>query len=151
MSNRKWTITYIHSTSMFYVETQIRRKPWNVFSYMYWRITFIGTTNFLCFPSTIARRLQTPSFSGYNLGEDPTPQFSGYNPLCSPTTTGRWIQQPILSLSNHRDVEVEWWNQYHTITMRYTSINLYQSTCTKQPVPITWTMHQPFINLYLNL
>jgi hypothetical protein len=35
--------------------------------------------------------------------------------------------------------------------VRYNAVNLYQSTCTKQPVPITLTMHQPFINLYLNL
>jgi hypothetical protein len=46
---------------------------------MYLRITFIGSTNFLCFPAAIGRRLQLPSFSGYNLREAPTPQFSGYN------------------------------------------------------------------------
>jgi hypothetical protein len=43
------------------------------------RITFIGSTNFLCFPAATGRRLQPPSFSGYNLREAPTPQFSGYN------------------------------------------------------------------------
>jgi hypothetical protein len=43
------------------------------------RITFIGSTNFLCFPPATGRRLQPPSFSGYNLKEDPTPQFFGYN------------------------------------------------------------------------
>jgi hypothetical protein len=54
-------------------------KPHNDFSYMSLRITFIGSTNFLCFPAAIGRRLQPPSFLGYNLGEAPTPQFSGYN------------------------------------------------------------------------
>jgi hypothetical protein len=64
---------------MFYVEIQCERKPNNVFSYMSLRITFIGSTNFLCFPSATGRRLQPPSFSGYNLREAPTPQLSGYN------------------------------------------------------------------------
>jgi hypothetical protein len=50
-----------------------------IFSYMSLRITFIGSTNFLCFPSATGRRLQPPIFSGYNLREYPTPQFSGYN------------------------------------------------------------------------
>jgi hypothetical protein len=43
------------------------------------RITFIGRTNFLCFPTATGRRLQPHSFSGYKLREAPTPQFSGYN------------------------------------------------------------------------
>jgi hypothetical protein len=64
---------------MFYMENQSERKPENAFSYMYWRITIIGSTKFLCFPATTGRRLQPPSFSGYNLREYPTPQFSGYN------------------------------------------------------------------------
>jgi hypothetical protein len=46
---------------------------------MYLRITFIGSTNFLCFPAATRRRLKPPSFSGYNLRESPTPQFFGYN------------------------------------------------------------------------
>jgi hypothetical protein len=61
------------------METQIKRKPQNDFSYMYLRVTFIGSTNFLCFLAAMGRRLQHPSFSGYNLMEDPTPQFYGYN------------------------------------------------------------------------
>jgi hypothetical protein len=61
------------------METQSGRKPHNVFSHMSLRITFIGSTKFLCFPATTGRRLQPPSFSGYNLREAPTPQFSGYN------------------------------------------------------------------------
>jgi hypothetical protein len=64
---------------MFYMETQSERKPQNDFSYMSLIITFIRSTNFLCFPSATGRRLQSPSFSGYNLRESPTPQFSGYN------------------------------------------------------------------------
>jgi hypothetical protein len=42
-------------------------------------ITFIGSTNFLCFPAAIGRRLQPPIFLGYNLREAPTPQFSSSN------------------------------------------------------------------------
>jgi hypothetical protein len=61
------------------VETQSGRKPHNDFSYMSLRITFIGSTNFLCFPAAIGRRFQPPGFSGYNLKEDPSPQFSSYN------------------------------------------------------------------------
>ena len=48
----------MHSILGFYVETQIGRKPRNDFSYMSWGITFIGSTNFLCFPSTTRRRIQ---------------------------------------------------------------------------------------------
>jgi hypothetical protein len=60
------------------METQSGRKPWNYFSYVSLRITFIGSTNFLCFLAATGRRLQPPSFSGYNLREAPTPQFFGY-------------------------------------------------------------------------
>jgi hypothetical protein len=61
------------------VETQRGIKPHNAFSYMYLRVTFIGSTNFLYFPAATGRRLQPPSFSAYNLKEAPTPQFYGYN------------------------------------------------------------------------
>jgi hypothetical protein len=64
---------------MFYVETQSGRKPHNAFSYISLRITFIGSTHFLFFPAATGRRLQPPSFLGYNLKEALTPQFSGYN------------------------------------------------------------------------
>jgi hypothetical protein len=43
------------------------------------RITFTGSTNFLCFPYATGRRLQPPNFLGYNLREAPTPQFFDYN------------------------------------------------------------------------
>jgi hypothetical protein len=59
---------------------------------MYLRITFIGSTNFLCFPAATVRRLQPPSFSGYNLREAPTPQFSGYNQKEATTPYVLWIQ-----------------------------------------------------------
>jgi hypothetical protein len=55
------------------------KKTMEFFSYISLRITFIGSTNFLFFPAATGRRLQPPSFSGYNLKEYPTPQFSGYN------------------------------------------------------------------------
>jgi hypothetical protein len=61
------------------VETQSERKPQNAFYYMSLRITLIGSTKFLCFPAATVRRLQPPSFLGYNLKKAPTPQFSGYN------------------------------------------------------------------------
>jgi hypothetical protein len=61
------------------METQCRRKPWNYFSYMHLRITFIGSTNFPCSPAATGRRLQPPTFSGYNLRGPPTPKFSRYN------------------------------------------------------------------------
>jgi hypothetical protein len=77
---------------MFYVETQIGRKPQNAFSYMSSRITFIGSTNFLCFPAATGRRLQPPSFSGYNLREAPTPQFFGYNKKEATTPYVLWLQ-----------------------------------------------------------
>jgi hypothetical protein len=68
------------------------RKPQNYFSYMSLRITFIGSTNFLCFPATTGRRLQPPSFPGYNLREAPTPQFSGYNQKEATTPYVLWLQ-----------------------------------------------------------
>ena len=151
----KWKIIHIHSTPLFYVETQSGRKPHNAFSYMSWIITFIRSTNFIFFPSAIGRRLQPPNFSGYNLREAPTsnslattirrlqppsflgynlreaptPQLSGYNLLCSSATTKRWLQPPVLASSCHPEVEVEWWNHYHTITVNHChiiAVNLYQ-------------------------
>jgi hypothetical protein len=39
----------------------------------------LEATNYFFFPAATGRRVQPPSFSGYNLREAPTPQFSGYN------------------------------------------------------------------------
>jgi hypothetical protein len=83
---------------VFYVETESERNPHNYFSYMSLRITFIGSTNFLCFPVANGRRLQPHSFSGYNLRESPAPQFSGYNQ--KEAATERWLQPHVLSPSN---------------------------------------------------
>jgi hypothetical protein len=74
------------------VETQRGRKPQNDFSYMSLRTTFIGSTKFLCFPTATGRRLQTPSFSGYNLREASTPKFSGYNQKEATTPYVLWLQ-----------------------------------------------------------
>jgi hypothetical protein len=63
----------------FYVETQCWRKPQNNISYIYLISTFIGSTNFLFSPIPTIRRIQPPRFSGYNLREAPTIQFSGSN------------------------------------------------------------------------
>jgi hypothetical protein len=56
-----------------------REKTAEFFFLYVFRITFTGSTKFLCFLAANGRRLQTPIFLGYNLKEDPTPQFSGYN------------------------------------------------------------------------
>jgi hypothetical protein len=45
-----------------------------------------------CFPAATGRRLQPPSFSGYNLREAPTPQFSGYNQKEATTPNVLWLQ-----------------------------------------------------------
>jgi hypothetical protein len=55
MNNEKSYTYTVHQ--YFYVETQCGRKPHNDFSYMYLRITFIGSTNFLCSPAATGRRL----------------------------------------------------------------------------------------------
>ena len=98
----KWTITHIHSTLVFYVETHSGRKPHNVFSYMSWRITFIGSTNFLCFPAATGRRLWHPIFRLQPEGISNSPILllqpeGGYNPLCSSDTNRRWLQWCISS------------------------------------------------------
>jgi hypothetical protein len=74
------------------MDTQSGRKPHNVFSYMYLRITFIGSIKFLCFPAATGRRLQSPSFSGYSLRENPTPLFSRYNQKADTTPYVLWLQ-----------------------------------------------------------
>jgi hypothetical protein len=70
--------------------------------------------------------LEAPLFSNCNWKEAPTPLFirlqlegsskspimwlqieGGYNPLCSPTTTERWLQPPVLAPCNRPAVEVE--------------------------------------------
>jgi hypothetical protein len=63
----------------FYMEIQCGRKPHNDFSYMSLRITFIGSTEFLCFRATTGSRFQPPIFLEDTLRKDPTPQLSGYN------------------------------------------------------------------------
>jgi hypothetical protein len=56
------------------------------------RITFIGSTNFLCSPFSTGRRLQPPIFLGYNLREAPTPQFFGYNQKEATILYILWLQ-----------------------------------------------------------
>ena len=130
MNNEKSHTYIVHQ--YFYMETQFRRKSQNIFSYMYLRIAFIGSTNFLCSSDATGRRLQPPSFSGYNLREAPTPQFSGYNQKEAKTPYVLRIQPEggynhlSLPLSNCPEIEVEWWNQFHAIIVRYTALNLYQ-------------------------
>ena len=152
MSNTKWTITHIHSTSVFYVETQIGRKPQNVLSYMSWRITFIESTNFLCFPTATRRRLQPPSFLGYNLRESPTPNslattrrrlqppmFSGYNWKVATTTCPcpvlpPWSRSRMMEPLSHYHCEI--------YCCKRVPINLNHASTMHQPIP------QPVINLY---
>jgi hypothetical protein len=65
------------------------------------------------FSAATGRRLQPPSFSGYNLREAPTPQISGYNQKEATTPNvlwlqpRRWLQPPVLAPSCHPEVEVE--------------------------------------------
>jgi hypothetical protein len=82
------------------METQSGRKPHNAFSYMSLRVTVIGSTKFLCFLAVTGRRLQPPSFSGYNLREDPAPQFSGYNQKEATIPHVLRLQLPVLAPSN---------------------------------------------------
>ena len=82
------------------------------FSYMSLRITFkeAPTSNSL---APTRRRLQPPSFLRLQpKGSSNSPNLwlqpeEGYNPLCSPATTERWLQPPILAPSNRLEVEVE--------------------------------------------
>jgi hypothetical protein len=71
---------------------QKQRKTHNAFSYMSLRVTFIGRTNFLCFPTATGKRLRPPIFSGYNLREAPTPQFSDYNQKEATTPCVLWLE-----------------------------------------------------------
>jgi hypothetical protein len=48
--------------------------------------------NSFFFPAATGRRLQPPSFSGYNPREAPTPQYSGYNKKEATTPYVLWIQ-----------------------------------------------------------
>jgi hypothetical protein len=109
------------------------------------RITLIGSTNFLCFPAIAGRRLQPK-------GRSNSPilclQLEGvYNPMCSLATTRRWLQEPIISLSNDPEIQVSnnWWNHCHTVTMKYATVNLYQSVPTtyNQPIPKTCSQPEP--------
>jgi hypothetical protein len=59
---------------------------------MFLRITFIGSTNFLCFPVATGRRFQPPSFSSYNPRDVATPLFSLYNQKEATTTYVLWLQ-----------------------------------------------------------
>jgi hypothetical protein len=72
------------------------------------RVTFIGSTNFLCFPTATRRRLQPPIFSGYNLKEAPTLQFYGYNQKEATTPYVLWLQPEggynHLSFPNHPEI-----------------------------------------------
>ena len=112
---------------------------------------------------------QLPLFSSCNWKEASTPQFlrlqpegscnspilwlqpeRGYNPLCSPTTTGRWLQQHFPSSSNHPEVEVELWNHCQPFNVIYTAVQLYQPvplTCI-QYVQLSCNQFVPELNMY---
>jgi len=103
-------------------------------------IAFIGSTNFLCFPTGTGRRLQPPSFSSYNLREDLTPLFSGYNQkeATTPmffsynwkvaTTPCPFPVQPPRCIS----IMMEPLSHYHCeiYYCKRVPINLHQTTCT---------------------
>jgi len=74
----------------------------------------------------------------------------GYNPQCYSSTTGRWLQLPILFPSSRTKIYVKWWNHCHNVTVRYTIVNLYQfvpTNCT-QPIKIACDQPVPLIFLY---
>ena len=144
----RWRIIYIHSTPMFYVETQSERKPHNAFSYISLRITFIGSTNFLCFSAATGRRLQHPSFSGYNLREAPTPQFSSYNQKEATTPNGLQQNPKVATTTCPCPVPPPWSRSRMMEPPSHYQCEIYHY----KPVPINMnhasTMHQPLINLY---
>jgi len=74
------------------------------------RIISIRSTKFLCFPAATRRRLQPPSFPGYNLREDPTPQFFGYNQ--KEATTPYVLQLQPKGVYNHLSLP-------HPTTLKY--------------------------------
>jgi hypothetical protein len=78
----------------FHMETKCRRKRWNSFSYMSLRITFIGSTNFLCSPATTGRRLQPPIFQDTTQGKLQLPN--------SLATTKRRLQTPMFPYYNQK-------------------------------------------------
>ena len=148
----KWAIIRIHSTPVFYVETQSGWKPQN----MSLRITFIGITNFLCFLVATGRRLQPPSFSGCNLREAPTPQFFGYNQKEATTPYVLWLQPKVATTTYPCPIQPPWRRSrmmeplshyhYEIYCCKFVPINLHQTTCTNN------LKHaQPCINMYLNL
>jgi hypothetical protein len=71
------------------------------------RITFIGSINFLGFPTATGRRLQTPNFSSYNLREAPTRQFFGYNQKEATKSYVLRLQPAVLAPSNYPKIDVE--------------------------------------------
>jgi hypothetical protein len=106
------------------------------------RITFkeASTSNS---PTPTGRRLQPPSFSGYNLREAPTPQFYSYNK--KEATTPYVLRLQLEGGYNHLSFprltalkyKCQMMKPCHTIPVRYTTIRLYQSvpTTCNQPVP----------------
>jgi len=149
--NNEQSYTYkVHR--YFYVETQCGRKLHNAFSYMCLRITFIGSTNFLRFPTIIGRRLWPLIFSGYNLRKAPTSQFSGYNQKEATTPYVLRLQPEggynHLSFSRPASLKYKW-KYKTTVIVRYTTINLYQyvPTSYNQHVPIT--CDQPVLVTFL--
>jgi hypothetical protein len=143
----KWAITHIHNTPVFYMETQSGRKPHNSFSYMSLRIAFIGSTNFLCFPVATGRRLQPPSFSGYNLRENPTPQFSSYNEKEATTPYVLGYNWKVATTTYPCPVQPPW---HISRIMEPLSHYHYEIYCCKH-VPINLHHASTIINLYIKL
>jgi hypothetical protein len=76
----------------------MQEKANKCFSYMS-RITFKEAPNSNS-PATTRRMFLHPIVLGYNLREDPTPQFFGYNQKEDTTPYVLWLQPPILAPSN---------------------------------------------------
>ena len=130
----KWTNIHIHSTPAFYVETQCERKPRNDFSYLSLRITFIGSTNFLCFLVATGRRIWPPIFNLQPEGCSKSPIIwlqpeGGYNPLCSSATTGRRLQPPSFSRYNLREAPTPQFSSYNQKEATTTYVLRLQPEC----------------------
>jgi hypothetical protein len=150
--NIEKSYTYI-AHQYFYAEIECGRKPWNYFYYMSLRITFIGSTNFLCSLVATGRRLRPPIFSGYNLSESPTPEFSGYNQK-EPTTPYVLCLQPEVRY-NHLSFPRPFALKYKFQMMKplpHCHCELYHckpvpTTC-NQPIPLTYNQHVHVFILY---
>ena len=162
----KWKIIHIHSTLVFLCGNPKQEKTTEWF-FLYEIITFIGSTKFLCFPAATRRRLQPPSFSGYNWGKLQLPNslattrrrlqppmFYGYNRKVATNTCHCLLFPP---WSRSRMMEPLLHYQCEIYCCKPVPINQNHASTMHQPVPqlvinlYHKQVHQPCTKLYLNL